>query len=147
VAANLYNPSTAADTPFLRLNKQERISVNHRRLATLVTVVSLIYLLLPQNVFAEDLAKSQTHTPQPTQTEVSNHVEQPVKQTAFQVSTDKNMEKKRGSLAIGLGVKRKGILFLPVLHMKAQQPSLKEKLSSEPEAKYEEAVSETSPVK
>ncbi len=105
--------------------------MNYRRLNQLVTAVSLISLLLPQNVLAEDLAKSQTQPAEPTETAVSKEAQEPAKPAAFQVSTDKNMERKRGSLAIGLGIKRKGILFLPVLHMKAQQPSLKEKATAD----------------
>jgi len=116
---------------FSDAKKQERISVNYRRLNQLVTTVSLIALLLPQNVLAEDVAKPQTQPVEPTKTETSKPTQKPAKQAAFQVSTDKNMERKRGSLAIGLGIKRKGILFLPVLRMKAQQPSLKEKATAD----------------
>lgn len=117
--------------------------MNHRRLTKLLTAVSLIFLLCPQNVFAEDVAKTQaqaqtqthiqpqTQPAEPTETEASKPTQEPAKQAAFQVSTDKNMERKRGSLAIGLGIKRKGILFLPVLRMKAQQPSLKEKATAD----------------
>lgn len=105
--------------------------MNYRRLNQLVTTVSLIALLLPQNVLAEDVAKPQTQPAEPTETEASKPTQEPAKQPAFQVSTDKNMERKRGSLAICLGIKRKGILFLPVLRMKAQQPSLKEKATAD----------------
>ena len=128
--------------------------MNYRSLTQFVTALTLISLLLPQNVCAEDpqaqtrppaqtqtqsqnqtqaqnQAQPQTPSAEPTETEVSKPAEQPAKQATFQVSTDKNMERKRGSLAIGLGLKRKGILLLPVLHMKAQQPSLKEKATTD----------------
>lgn len=126
--------------------------MNYLSLTQLVTALTLISLLLPQKVCAEDpqahtLPPAQTQTqaqnqtqpqtePQtpsaePTETEVSKPAQEPAKQATFQVSTDKNMERKRGSLAIGLGLKRKGILLLPVLHMKAQQPSLKEKATTD----------------
>ena len=77
------------------------------------------------------MPKPQTQPAEPTKTEVSKEGQEPAKQATFQVSTDKNMERKRGSLAIGLGLKRKGILLLPILHMKAQQPSLKEKATAD----------------
>lgn len=105
--------------------------MNYRHLTQLATAVSLFALLLPQTVLAEDLPKPQTQPAEPTKTEVSKEAQEPAKQATFQVSTDKNMERKRGSLAIGLGLKRKGILLLPILHMKAQQPSLKEKATAD----------------
>jgi len=123
LAANYHSVSDA--------KKQECSSVNYRHLTQLATAVSLFALLLPQTVLAEDLPKPQTQPAEPTKTEVSKEAQEPAKQATFQVSTDKNMERKRGSLAIGLGLKRKGILLLPILHMKAQQPSLKEKATAD----------------
>jgi hypothetical protein len=43
------------------------------------------------------------------------------------VSTEKNMVKKPGNITIGVCVKRKGILLVPVVVLKAKRPSLQDR--------------------
>lgn len=69
----------------------------------------------------------QEQTQQETKSEETKAEETKVEETKrLTVSTEKNMVKKPGNITIGVGVKRKGILLVPVVVLKGKRPSLQD---------------------
>jgi hypothetical protein len=97
---------------------------------------SLLTCFLLFALISSPLALGQEATQEPKVQEQTQQETKAEETKRLTVSTEKNMVKKPGNITIGVCVKRKGILLVPVVVLKAKRPSLQDRdMTSEEQPK------------